>query len=232
MKQDEGNSSYNAKHNHEFMKEAHNYKNFVESFLLEFISPDNKVLDFGASDGDYATRLTKKGVKVTCVEIDDFFRSEIESKGLEVYKYLSEVSSGQNKIYSLDVIEHIEDDLTIMKDLYSKLSGGGEILIYVPAFNCLYGPLDELAGHYRRYTKSAMVKLMKQAGFKIESARYVDCIGFFASLYFKYFGSKDGVFRSGNILFYYKYIFPVSRFFDKIFYPFMGKNLLVRGRKK
>lgn len=226
------NTEYSGKENLEFMKEAYNYNNYIESFLLRFVG-NHKVLDFGAASGDYAMRLKNHELCVDCVEIDKDFIKSLESKGFKTYPSLSTVEQKYNRIYTLDVIEHIQDDAQILKDLYNVLSDNGKILIYVPAFNCLYSAMDKQLGHYRRYKKSTLLPLMKQAGFQIETARYVDSIGFFGSLYFKYFGSKNGILNDNkkSITFYYKYIFPISIVLDKILNPFIGKNLLVIAHK-
>ena len=39
--------------------------------------------------------------------------------------------------------------------------------------------MDRKVGHYRRYSRSVLVRALHQAGFQIDDARYVDCIGFF-----------------------------------------------------
>jgi hypothetical protein len=225
-------TEYSGKENLEFMKEAHNYNQYIENFLLKFID-NHQTLDFGAASGEYAMRLKNKDICVDCVEIDKDFIKSLETKGFKTYPSLSSVEKKYSRIYTLDVIEHIENDAQILQELYQKLSDDGKILIYVPAFNCLYSAMDKQLGHYRRYKKSTLLPLMKQAGFNIQSARYVDSIGFFGSLYFKYFGSKNGILSDNkkSICFYYKYIFPISIILDKILCPFIGKNLLVIASK-
>jgi len=233
MQSEEINATeFSGKENLELMKEAHNYLNYIENFLIKFID-NHTALDFGAARGDYAMRLKDKNIGVDCVEIDTDFIESLVTKGFKTYSSLSYVDQKYHRIYSLDVIEHIENDAQILKELYNTLSEDGKILIYVPAFNCLYSALDKYAGHYRRYKKSTLLPLMKQAGFQIECARYVDSIGFFGSLYFKYFGSKTGILDDNkkSITFYYKYIFPISIVLDKILNPFLGKSLLVIARK-
>lgn len=225
-------TEYSGKENLEFMQEAYNYNNYIENFLIQFIE-HHKTLDFGAASGNYAIQLTKKGITVDCVEIDKDFIKLLQTKNLKVYSSLSNVNQQYERIYSLDVIEHIEDDAEILNELYQKLSNNGKILIYVPAFDCLYSALDKHVGHYRRYKKSTLLPLMKKAGFQIETVHYVDSIGFFGSLYFKYFGSKNGILNDNkeSIYFYYKYIFPISIILDKILNSFIGKNLLVIAKK-
>jgi hypothetical protein len=66
-----------------------------------------------------------------------------------------------------DVIEHIEDDLSFLNELYSKVKFGTRIFINVPANNYLWSETDEVSGHYRRYEKSDLNRILKNTPFKI-----------------------------------------------------------------
>ena len=69
-------------------------------------------------------------------------------------------------ILCLDIIEHIKDDVKIMKTIYGLLKTQGQLIISVPALNSLYGPHDKINKHYRRYNKSLLYERLKKAGFK------------------------------------------------------------------
>jgi len=222
--QSDDKTLYSGKDNLKFMHKMHNYNSYIKQILVSFIK-NYDALDFGAADGKYPLLLKGHHINVDCVEIDPIFIKNLKDNHFTVFEALSNIDKKYKRIYSLDVIEHIEDDDKILHDLYNALEKNGEILIYVPAFNCLYSALDKSVGHYRQYTKSMLIPLMEKAGFKITTARYVDCIGFFASLYFKYFGSKSGSIsdKGESIYFYYQYIFPISIKLDRIFGYFLEK---------
>ena len=57
-----------------------------------------------------------------------------------------------------NVIEHIDDDNRAVAHLTNALTPGGHLFILVPALRQLYGELDRLAGHHRRYDKPLMRK--------------------------------------------------------------------------
>jgi len=220
-------TEYSGKENLDFLEAVPNYLNEIERLLLQFIGGANKVLDFGAGSGTYLRRLAAKNIKPDAVELD----AEYAAK-LGCVRYLADLPHKYERIYTCDVLEHIEDDTAILKQLHDKLEEGGEIFIYVPAFNLLYSAMDKKIGHYRRYTKTMLLKRLKQAGFKIESAEYLDSIGFFGGLFFKYFGDKSGNIDSPAIYNYYKYIFPISLMLDKLGAKYLlGKNLLVIAQK-
>jgi SAM-dependent methyltransferase len=57
-----------------------------------------------------------------------------------------------------DVLEHIEDTQPFLKAVLYHLKPGGVLLVNVPALMALYGVYDEVAGHYRRYTKATLAR--------------------------------------------------------------------------
>jgi SAM-dependent methyltransferase len=220
-------TEYTGKENLDFLEVVPNYLDAIESLILKFLNPYKTALDFGAGSGIYVRRLSAKGIKVDAVEIDPEYAAQ-----LGAFRSLDEVPSQYERIYTCDVIEHIQDDLGVLKQLHSKLTQGGRIFVYVPAFNVLYSEMDKKIGHFRRYTKASLVPKLEAANFKIISAEYVDCIGFFGALFFKYFGSGDGSINSPSIYKYYKYIFPIGRFLDACGAKYLlGKNLLVVAEK-
>jgi len=74
--------------------------------------------------------------------------------GFLTYNDLNEVPDGSfDFIFMLNVLEHIEDDQTSFRRLATKLARGGRILVYVPAFQCLWTSLDERLKNYRRYRR-------------------------------------------------------------------------------
>ena len=77
------------------------------------------------------------------------------------------------------VIEHTADDAQALAAMASVLEPGGRIVLLVPAFPALYGPIDRRLGHYRRYRAAGIRRLAERAGLRVRKARYVNTIGFF-----------------------------------------------------
>ena len=67
----------------------------------------------------------------------------------------------------LNVLEHVEDESAALTNLWSVLDAGGRAIILVPQGPSLYGTIDEIAGHYRRYTKETLQRTLEQAGFHV-----------------------------------------------------------------
>lgn len=80
----------------------------------------------------------------------------------------------------LNVLEHVRDDVRALTHAYGILPPGGKLAVIVPAFQSLYGPIDQRLGHYRRYSKDSLGRAAARAGFRIRTLRYMNGVGFFA----------------------------------------------------
>jgi SAM-dependent methyltransferase len=76
-------------------------------------------------------------------------------------------------VVALDVIEHLEDDRGAMAELRRVLAPGGRILITVPAYKWLWSSHDVANGHWRRYRRMELKRLLETSGFEVEVCSYV-----------------------------------------------------------
>ena len=60
-------------------------------------------------------------------------------------------------IICANVLEHIEDDRQVIENMILALPTGGHLCLLVPALPFLFGTLDTLDGHFRRYTKASLL---------------------------------------------------------------------------
>jgi SAM-dependent methyltransferase len=65
---------------------------------------------------------------------------------------------------SLDVIEHLEDDLAALRELRRAVAPGGVLLVTVPAYQWLWSGHDVINHHHRRYTRRSLQRVAEQAG--------------------------------------------------------------------
>lgn len=75
-------------------------------------------------------------------------------------------------VTAFDVVEHIEDDRTAIRELSEQLSPGGYLMITVPAFQCLWDGHDEMNHHFRRYRMSGIRRLLAEF-VDVQSCRYL-----------------------------------------------------------
>ena len=79
----------------------------------------------------------------------------------------------------LNALEHIRDDRQALDGMASILGPGGVVVLLVPAFPALYGPIDRNLGHYRRYSRRSIARLAAATSLRIRKVHYVNAAGFF-----------------------------------------------------
>ena len=216
----------------ETLEGATNYNSLLLDLIVESSQGRSRMLDFGAGTGTFAKLLRTKGIDVVCVEPDVHLAERLIRDGFLTFNDLNHVPDGSfDFILTLNVLEHVEDDWTSFRRLASKLAKGGRLLIYVPAFQCLWTSLDERLKHYRRYRRAGMERLARSAGLGVCKTRYVDSLGFFAALGFKVFGNKNGHLSARAVSLYDRYVVPVSRSLDFLFGRLLGKNIYLIASK-
>ena len=75
-------------------------------------------------------------------------------------------------VLALDVIEHIDEDLSAVRELNRVLKPGGRLILTVPAFQFLWTNHDLALHHKRRYTRSGILSILRLGGFENEKATY------------------------------------------------------------
>lgn len=68
---------------------------------------------------------------------------------------------------SFDVIEHIEEDETVIAQMFQAIKPGGGLLLTVPQHKALWSGSDVRACHVRRYEANELRDKVKNAGFEI-----------------------------------------------------------------
>jgi hypothetical protein len=64
-----------------------------------------------------------------------------------------------------------------VKHLVDSLPAGGHLCLLVPALPFLYGTLDELDGHYRRYTKRSLSERIRNLPVETVRTYYFNALG-------------------------------------------------------
>ena len=82
-----------------------------------------------------------------------------------------------DSVVILNVVEHLKEDEEALRCIYARIKPGGHLILMVPAMQFLYGSMDRAFGHYRRYTKSSIIRVIRKSPFEILKAQYVNVIG-------------------------------------------------------
>jgi SAM-dependent methyltransferase len=152
----------------------------------EIDSPLN-ILDVGCGTGANLEMLAEFG-EAEGVDLSGEALSFCRERGLKNVKQgeaeaLPYASSSFDLVTGLDVVEHLDDDLAGLKEMWRVLRPGGHALVFVPAFMFLWGVQDDISHHRRRYTIDQLKRVMSQAGFEVARASYVN-ISFFMPILF------------------------------------------------
>lgn len=71
-------------------------------------------------------------------------------------------------VLAFDIIEHVDDDRAMLRELRRVLRPGGAVAIHVPAWPSLWSRHDEVLEHRRRYTRHALTRLIGDCDLRAE----------------------------------------------------------------
>jgi len=150
----------------------------LRRFIKDIRVPE--VLDVGAGSGIFSRQLLDGGFCDSAVCVDPAYPEETteeqNGKPIQFVRSLEQVD--QRLILMMDVLEHVADDVALLKSYADPMPSGGHVLITVPAFQFLWSGHDVFLEHYRRYTLHQVEGLVASAGLKLVRGRY-----FFGSLF-------------------------------------------------
>jgi glycosyltransferase involved in cell wall biosynthesis/protein-L-isoaspartate O-methyltransferase len=139
-----------------------------------------RVLELGAGIGNM-TQHVARGRKIyvaSDIDAEHIARLRVRFRGrpnLEIRRCdLRDAADFQpllgsfDSVVCLNVVEHVDDDLGALRNIFSALKPGGRAIILVPQDQKAYGTLDEVLGHCRRYSEAQLRARMVEAGFEVE----------------------------------------------------------------
>ncbi len=77
---------------------------------------------------------------------------------------------------SLDVIEHLEDDVGALRELRRVTKPGGALLVTVPAYQWLWSGHDEINHHHRRYNRRTLLAAAERGGWQEQSSAHFNSL--------------------------------------------------------
>jgi SAM-dependent methyltransferase len=172
------------------MTGARNYFEWIIALWRPYLR--GRVLELGAGIGNFSGYLLNERIdELVLIEpaknlfhrLSDRFsrdpRVVLKSGTLE--QALPELlGSPLHVVVSVNVLEHIPDDVAVLRGLRRALRPDGTALILVPALPVLYGSADRNFGHVRRYTKAGLASALRAAGLTPQSIHYLNFLGAFA----------------------------------------------------
>ncbi|HET8798811.1 MAG TPA: methyltransferase domain-containing protein, partial [Thermoanaerobaculia bacterium] len=164
------------------------YNDWIWQSIAPYVG--NRVLEVGAGIGNMTRVLYGRDLIVaTDLELpylhilrNRFSRSptiEVERLDLNSDACLDLKRYEFDTVVCLNVLEHVEDHEGALQRLYEILQPGGRLALFVPADQKLFGEIDRQVGHFRRYSREELQRLIEAAGFTTMKMRYVNVFGRF-----------------------------------------------------
>jgi len=198
------------------------------------------ILEIGAGLGQISSMLVQSGRSVTSLEPDPKLCKQLmtstQSLGvrsfpstLEQALSLNQISKDEkfDSVVIVNVLEHIENDIQELQIAKDVLNPDGKIIIFVPAMPSLYGSMDAISGHFRRYRRTELEAVVRAAGLETKSIHYFDPIGVLP-YWLSYRVLNRQTLGTSSVALYDKVIIPMSIFLSRLIRSRgLGKNLIM-----
>src|SRR6266704_7168255 len=164
-------------------------RRIIEGFVADIVRKIGKlrprILDVGCGTGANLQLLSKFGV-AEGVDVSTEALEFCRARGLSRVKQgaaesLPYEDAQFDLVTGLDVVEHLDDDVAGLSEMFRVLRPGGRALLFVPAFMFLWGVQDDISHHRRRYTLAELKERLGAAGLTVERASYAN-ITFFGPI--------------------------------------------------
>jgi SAM-dependent methyltransferase len=223
----------------EIMSGAKNYAEWIFDKFKNFLG--KRVVEIGAGIGNFTGKFIDKELVISvdnykpCI---DYIKNRFADnnnivpfeESIDSPSILSLSRYNPDTIVCINVLEHVENDIAALGNMFSILTEGGKLILLVPAFQYLYGTIDRLVGHYRRYSKRDIETKLVTAGFYVKSISYMNCIAPFGWFLNNRILKKQEESLS-QVIFYDRFVVPWLQKLEQIFLPPFGLSLVVVGEK-
>jgi 2-polyprenyl-3-methyl-5-hydroxy-6-metoxy-1,4-benzoquinol methylase len=163
----------------ETLSQAGDYYKWIANRVRSFIK--GKVLEIGAGIGNFARWAKDYATDYHVSDVDSRLVNKLAASFDRALCWDLYTPFPENEMYDtiviLNVVEHLEDDREAIECLHKRLLNGGHLILMVPAGQFLFGSLDRSFGHYRRYSKKSITKLIEASHFEVVKSEYINVVG-------------------------------------------------------
>ncbi|HEX8054580.1 MAG TPA: class I SAM-dependent methyltransferase [Thermoleophilaceae bacterium] len=152
--------------------------------LADHLEPgrDRRILDVGCGTGTMLAHLgrfgTAQGVDASEEAVAFCHQRGLDDVGLLDDGPLPFGDDTFDLVTAFDVIEHVDDDLGLLRDFRRVVAPGGHVMVSVPAYRFLWGPQDEISHHKRRYVRRELTARFEEAGLTVLRSTYFNTLLF------------------------------------------------------
>jgi len=141
--------------------------------MVEPLGPQ-RVLDVGAGSGFFSRHLLAEGgaKSALCVDVG-YARNRDETLDGKPVLYRRDCSPTDcDLVLMMDVLEHVDNDVGLVRHYAAKVVSGAHFLVTVPAFRFLWSGHDVFLDHRRRYTLPEIETTLRDAGLTVVRGAY------------------------------------------------------------
>jgi len=217
----------------ELFSGAKNWKAYWSALVRGYVH--GRVLEVGAGLGANIPLLVEQALSWTALEPDAELARQIPDvtvgvgPGLVQVVHVTLAAVTDQDLYEsilyIDVLEHIEDDLHEFQEAAQHLKHGGHLIVLAPAHARLYSSFDRAVGHFRRYSRTDFELRLRARGITLEQLIFVDSVGALLSLGNRTIARQEEP-RIGQILFWDRFLIPVSRVLDRLLRYRTGRTII------
>lgn len=135
--------------------------------------PQGRFFEAGAGTGYMSSLFADRGFHGVAHDLGESSRAAMRqrfadrSESLDVVDSVDELADESvDYLLAFEVLEHIENDVEVLKEWTVKLRRGGKLLLSVPAHARKYGRSDAMVGHVRRYEREEIRALLECCGYR------------------------------------------------------------------
>lgn len=142
----------------------------ILQLVAELAAPGDRFLEIGCGTGYVLRALTREsGLRTTGTELlpeglEHARRRVPEAEFVQLDAREMPYDEAFDLVGAFDVIEHIEDDLGVLRGMRRAVRPGGYVLLTVPQHPWLWSAADVHARHVRRYRRAELVGRVREAG--------------------------------------------------------------------
>ena len=144
--------------------------------------PPGELLEVGCGAGMLLHEFARQGFKCTALESSAAALVVAEALAQEAGLAIAFYDRPQDNwranfrtLMTFEVLEHIEDDRAALALWREWLQPGGHLVLSVPSHMKRWTAGDDWAGHYRRYERAGLIRLLGQSGLVVER---FECYGY------------------------------------------------------
>jgi SAM-dependent methyltransferase len=228
----------------ETMSEAVRYQAHVFGLVRPYVG--SRVLEVGCGIGTMSRQLLQLNdrVRLVCLEpnVNCATRAREELAGqarvairvahLEECNRTDLQQEQFDTVVCVNVLEHIEADVSALALFRDIVAGtAGQVVIFVPAVQALYGPHDAALGHHRRYSKRTLTTAFAAAGLDVVTMKYTNPIGLLGWMYNLYI-SGNTEHTVNQVRLFDRFVAPWALPLERLVVPPVGLSLFAVGRAR